>query len=143
VSTVVHDAGLSFERAPEVAQATAAKQMDNRAKRARLEELLLDDALRLREQLWEPCLVYNFGGKDNTYEEHQLERPDFGGQQAIMRTVGVAIDKAVRLADVDKAQTDAGPVVSLLGTLVDGLREQYGDGDEDTDDAGADETASE
>lgn len=102
-----------------------AKQMDNRAKRALLEQLLLDDALALREQLWKPALVYNFGGKDNTYEEHQLERPDFAGQSAIMRTVGVAIDKAVRLADVDKATTGAGEAKGILGNLADALQVAY------------------
>lgn len=141
VSTVVHDAGLSFERAPEVAAATAAKTMDNAAKRAALEELLLEDALRLREQLWQPALVYNFGGKDNTYEERTLPQPDFGGQQAIMRTVGVAIDKAVRLAEVSRGSQDAGPVVSLLGSLVDGLRDKYRE--DDPENAGADETEAE
>lgn len=136
VSNVVHAEGLSFERTAEVIQATQAKQLDNRGKRARLEELLLDDALRLREQLWEPTLVYNFGGKDNTYEEHHLDRPDFGGQQAIMRTVGVAIDKAVKIAEVDSARQDAGPVVSLLGALVDGFREKYREDDTDDERAG-------
>lgn len=126
VSTVVHGAGKSFERSPEVAAATAAKTMDNRAKRARLEELLLDDALRLREQLWQPALVYNFGGKDNTYEERTLPQPDFGGQQAIMRTVGVAIDKAVRLADADKASTGAEDAKGILGNLADALNVAYG-----------------
>jgi len=141
VSTVVRDAGLSFERGAEVAAATVAKAMDNAARRARLEELLLEDALRLREQLWQPTLVYNFGGKDNTYEEHQLDRPDFGGQNAIMRTVGTAIDKAVRLAEVGKGSQDAGPVVSLLGALVDGLRDEYRE--DDTPDAGTDQAEAE
>lgn len=125
ITTVVHDAGLGFERAPEVAHATVAKQLDNRAKRAMLEELLLDDALALREQLWRPALVYNFGGKDNTYEQHMLDRPDFAGQAAIMRTVGVAIDKAVRLADVDKATTGAGEAKGILGNLADALGVAY------------------
>jgi len=141
VSTVVRDAGLSFERGPEVAAATAAKTVDNAARRARLEELLLEDALRLREQLWRPALVYNFGGKDNSYEERTLPQPDFSGQNAIMRTVGTAIDKAVRLAEVGRGTQDAGPVVSLLGALVDGLRDEYGE--DDTDNAGADETTAE
>lgn len=125
VSTVVHDAGGSFERVGEVAEAITAKVMDNKAKRARLEELLLDDALALREQLWQPALVYNFGGKDNTYEEHQLDRPDFAGQAAIMRTVGVAIDKAVRLADVDKATTGASEAKGILGALAESLQVAY------------------
>lgn len=136
VTRVVQAAGLSFERGPEVAAATEAKRMDNAARRARLEELLLEDALALREQLWTPALVYNFGGKDNTYEERTLDRPDFGGQAAIMRTVGTAIDKALKLAEAGRGTQDAGPVVSLLGALVDGLRDEYR---EDDADARADE----
>lgn len=127
VSKVVRDAGLSFERGEQVAAATAAKQMDNKVKRARLQELLLDDALRIRTQLWEPALVYSFGGRENTYAEHTLPRPDFAGQNAIMRTVGVAIDKAAKLAEQDRTSADPAAAVSLLGDLVDNLRDKYAD----------------
>lgn len=134
VSRVVAEAGGTFERSAQTEAATKAQQEDNRRMRARLQALLLEDAMRIREQLWEPAVVYNFGGRDNTYEEHTLDRPDFAGQNAIMRTVGVAIDKAVKLAEADREKQDAGSVVSLLGALVDGLRDEYGEDEDDATD---------
>lgn len=134
VSGIAEAAGLSFDRS-EVEAATKARQADNRDKRANLQALLLDDALRLREQLWEPALIYNWS-KDNDYAQRMLERPDFAGQATILRAVGLAVDKSVRLAEVDSKAQDATAVVSLLGSLVDGLRDEFGE--DDTDDGSAD-----
>lgn len=125
VSAVAQREGLSFDRS-EVAAATAARQEDNRDKRSRLQELLLDDALRMREQLWEPALVYNFGGKDNTYEERTLARPDFAGQATIMRAVGVAIDKSVRLAEVDSGRQSADGAASVIVKIGEQVRALVG-----------------
>jgi IS30 family transposase len=92
---------LTFDRA-QTRAATQARVDDTKHKRALLAEQLLDDALRLRTQLWEPALVYNFGGRDNTYAEHTIERPDFAGQEKILRAVSVAVDKHARLVELDR-----------------------------------------
>ncbi|WP_101784246.1 helix-turn-helix domain-containing protein [Nonomuraea indica] len=92
---------LTFDRA-QTRAATQARVDDTKHKRAVLAEQLLDDALRLRAQLWERCKVYNFGGRDNTYSEAELEQPDFAGQEKILRAVAVAIDKHARLIELDR-----------------------------------------
>lgn len=134
VGRICAEAGIEFDRS-KTAVAVAAKQMDNAAKRALLQAKLLDDALAIREALWRPATVFNFGGRDNTYAEHTLERPDFNGQNAIMRTVSVAVNSAAKLAEQDRTAGDPTAAVSLLGDLVDGMREKYGTGEESTDDA--------
>ena len=128
VSKIVKAAGLAFERGAEVAAATEAKRMDNKAKRARLQELLLDDALKLREQLWEPAWLYNFN-KDGAFSQERIEQPDFAGQNAIMRTVGVAIDKAARLSEADAGSNadHARSVISQLGQQIRDLVGEYPD----------------
>lgn len=134
VSRLAREDGLSFERGEQTEAAARAKRADAAEKRARLQDLLLDDALRLREQLWQRAKVYNFGGKDNTYAEEWLEQPDFAGQATILRAVGIAIDKAIKLAEQDRATSgDADADGSLLADVVDALRAKYAD--EEGDDA--------
>lgn len=121
VTNVVKGAGLTFERAPEVAVATEAKRIDNAARRAALEDRFLTEANNMLDQLHKPVVVYNFGGKDNTYAEHELDRPDIGGQHTLMRAAGTAVDKAVRLAQVDAATAGAQDGRDLVGRLFGAL----------------------
>ncbi|MFD1940518.1 helix-turn-helix domain-containing protein [Nonomuraea mangrovi] len=125
ISRAANDIGLSFDRA-QTRQATAARQADNAAMRAQLASDLLADAVRLRKQLWEPCTIHSFGGKDNIYNAAEVAEPPFRDKRDIMSTVGTAVDKALRLTDYD-ATDGAGEVASLLGTLFDGLRAKHGD----------------
>jgi hypothetical protein len=101
ISRAAQGMGLDFDR-KQTRQATQARVDDAKHKRALLADQLLDDALRLREQLWAPCKVYNFGGRDNTYAEADLERPDFAGQEKILRSLAVAVDKHARLLELDR-----------------------------------------
>jgi IS30 family transposase len=101
ISRAANDMGLSFDRTQTKA-ATEARVADTKAKRALLADQLLDDALRLRTQLWEPALVFNFGGRDNTYAERTIDRPDFAGQEKILRSLAVAVDKHARLIELDR-----------------------------------------
>lgn len=117
--------GLTFDRAQTKA-ATKARAADNAATRAQLASDLLADAVRLRQQLWQSCTIHSFGGKDNVYNEHQVPEPPFRDKRDIMNTVGVAVDKALRLTDYDQ-HDGADEVTSLLGSLFDGLRAKHGD----------------
>jgi IS30 family transposase len=56
--------GLTFDRTATEA-ATEARKADLAERRAILAEALQGDAERLTEQLWEPAVVFNFGGKDD------------------------------------------------------------------------------
>lgn len=130
VTRVCDEAGVQFDR-KQTQAATVAKQMDNKAKRAVLQEKLLEDALKIREQLWEPATVFSFGGRDNTYNEHTLNEPDFAGKNAIMRTVSVAVNASAKLAEQDRSSADPAAAVGLLDDIVSGLRDKYGTGDDE------------
>ena len=57
ISNIAREAGLeglAFDRTAS-ARASAAKQVDNRARRAELGRLLLEDSFRLRERMWVPA----------------------------------------------------------------------------------------
>lgn len=125
VAKAARGMGLTWG-AERTAAATEAKQASNREKRANLETRLLDEALGLLVELHEPHLVYNFGGKDNTYEEHQLDRPDVGAKRALIGAAGTAITHALKLAAVDAGQTGAAEGKGILGRLDQALSLAYG-----------------
>jgi transposase-like protein len=56
VGKIAEDEGIvdAFDRT-QVARASEAKQVDNRARRAELSALLLEDSFRLRERMWQPA----------------------------------------------------------------------------------------
>lgn len=104
--------GVTLDRSRTEA-ATRAHTLDAKARRAALQLSLLGDAERLRQQLWQPTIAFNFGGKDNTYNEHQLDKPPFADQLKIMQATGIAVDRSLKLADHDDG-TGAAQVVGLL-----------------------------
>jgi transposase-like protein len=113
------DGSPAFDRAA-TKRATELREVDQAAERARLRQLLLDDAHRLRAQLWTPCVMHNFGGKDNTHNSIDLPQPTFEQQAKIMTAVGIAVDKIVRLdSSNDGAEQQA---ASLIRSLVDDIR---------------------
>lgn len=97
--------------------------VDYAARRARLREDLLADAIRVRERFWKPCVVYKFGGKDNTLNSMRLRQPDFEGQRNIATTVGILVDKLAVLerveADADRGRQAGGLLDGILLGLID------------------------
>lgn len=100
-SSTVYDwakkAGVRTVRNERTREAVEAAQVDNAKRRAELAGRLLEDAERLRRQLWQPCTVFNFGGKDNTFEQAEIPEPDFRAKQAILTSVAIAVDKSMKL----------------------------------------------
>ncbi|MFF5228439.1 helix-turn-helix domain-containing protein [Dactylosporangium sp. NPDC000521] len=130
VSNIAQKAGLTFERGPEVAAATEARKVDAKARRAALALALLDDVDRFRAQLFAPVIAFNFGGKDNTYEEREIPEPTPRDKRDLMNAIGIAIDRSVKLDEYDSGAS-LGQVVSLLETLGRGLTAKYGTGDDE------------
>lgn len=103
-------------------EATEARSVGLKARRQELTALLLEDAHKLRKQLWEPTVVFNFGGKDNDYNEHHVDEPSFADKRSILGSVGIAVDRVIKLEAVDQdgGQTTA---VSMLDKLAKQLME--------------------
>lgn len=111
--------GLSWDRAQTKA-ATEARVADNRTTRSAIEAGLLADVQRLRAQLWAPCKAFNFGGKDNTYEERALEQPTFVDQLKIMQAATIAVDRSLKIAvhDSDSSHDDAKSMLTGLAAAM-------------------------
>ena len=113
-------AGVRTVRTSATREATEARAVDLKARRQELAELLLDDAHRLRKQLWEPTMAFSFGGKDNTYEEAQIPEPTFGDKKNIMSSVSTAMNTVVNMTKLDQ-DNGVGEVVSMLDKLIGNL----------------------
>jgi len=129
ITAIADELGLSFNR-ERTAAATAAKQADNRARRAQLAAALLDDVERLRAQLFAPTTVYAFGGRDNVYREHKVDRPPPREQRDIVLAITNLIASHLRLVEYDR-DTGADPVTGMLGALLADLQARHGTGPDD------------
>lgn len=94
---------LTWDRT-RTAEATRAKVVDAKARRADLALKILEDAERLRAQLWQPVTVFNFGGKDNTFAEHTLNQPPHADQLKLVQAVSTAVNAYGRLEQMDADQ---------------------------------------
>lgn len=115
VSQIARAAGLLFERSAPAA-AVAAANSDNAAWRALAIAMLYKRAIASLEQMDQPHIVFAFGGKDNTYNEHTLDRPPTGDIKNLMIVAGIAIQRAADLERFD-APDSADGVKSMLAGL--------------------------
>ncbi|MFD3911213.1 helix-turn-helix domain-containing protein [Streptomyces sp. NPDC058603] len=134
VSKIAKALDLSFERGPEVVAATDARRVDLATRRQQFAERLHESAERLHAQLFAPCTVGAFGGKDNEWSQVDLDRPQFADQRQILAGVSIAVDKSLKLAPAEGGQ-GAEDVRSMLGTLGEVLADAFAD-DEGADDGG-------
>ncbi|MCX4827174.1 hypothetical protein OG746_26730 [Streptomyces sp. NBC_01016] len=111
---------LSFDRTL-TEEATRARKADLEERRIMLAEALQGDAERLTEQLWTPSKVFNIGGKDNTYTEHDVDEPPADAKKSLMAAAGIAIEKSMKLIPPEVDETNVMAARSMLGSLADGL----------------------
>ena len=102
--------GLSFDREKTKA-ATAAVVADSAARRAETSRRFLEKAGELLDQMDQPHTAFNFGGKDNTYEEHKFEKPPVDALKTLMQAAAVAFDKHIAQDKHDAAGEEGGSAV--------------------------------
>jgi hypothetical protein len=117
VSRIARDVGHEWaqtntERAREARSGYCAER------RAAIAARLVDEANLLLDQLHQPHTAFNFGGKDNTYEEHELEEPPIEGKRALVSATRDAMRTVLDIARLDE-KADTGRGRSLLEQLVD------------------------
>lgn len=115
VSRWAKGAGLTFDRS-QVAAAVQAHTVDLAAGRIRLAEKMLAASNRLLDELDGPYLVYSFGGRDNTYAEHELARAPVEVHRNVVTTAGITFDKLTRVVETSgSGSEDARSMLAQLG----------------------------
>lgn len=112
---------LTFDRA-QTEEATRARKIDLEEKRVILAEALTDDALALSAQVWEPTTIHSFGGKDHTYNSHDIPEPLAADKRSLMAAAALAAAQSVRLVPPTE-DSGAADARSMLGKLFQGLAE--------------------
>lgn len=141
VSVVAASMGLTFDNAAQTDAATRVRKAQLAARRMDLAEDLQTDAERLTEQMWQPAIVYSFGGKDNTYEKRDVDEPPADAKKALMSAAGMAIDRSLKLVPAEETAAED-EARSMLGQLMVGLKAVYDDAQREAA-AGAEEAAGE
>jgi len=126
VTAIAAEQGLSFSNKARTAVATRVRKIDAASRRAKLQEQYLESAERLMGQMFAPSLVYNFGGRDNTYEERTHTEPTFGDKRSIAVAVQSLTHAALRLAEYDRASESGNETGrSMLRDLGTALGQAY------------------
>ena len=69
--------------------------------RARIMRKMMNASESLLSQMDQPARVFNFGGRDNTFAEHELDEPPIADKLRLMQAAGIGVDKALALAAHD------------------------------------------
>ncbi|WP_329390246.1 hypothetical protein [Streptomyces sp. NBC_01716] len=122
ISGIADRLGLTFDRGPEVASATAARQADLERRRQLLATRFIDIAEDSLERIYRQTTVFSFGGKDNEYNDHVFDEAPPAERVKLMTAAAIAVDKSLKLAP---AESNAGldAAKSMLGSLGAALSE--------------------
>lgn len=115
VSRTAAHLGLSFDRS-KIQAATQARLADLAERRSLLAEDLVGDAEKLRAQLWQPHLYWDWGGKDHDYDDKLADEPTPVDKRSLMGAAGMAIDKSLKLAPIEET-SGLDSAKSMLGSL--------------------------
>lgn len=114
ISRWATDAGVKFDRS-QASMAIRAHTVDLAEARLELAQKMMVAAGDMLSKLDGPYKVFNFGGKDNTYEEHTLDEPPVEVVRNAVTTAAIAFDKATKFLEI--ADSGASGEKSLLSEL--------------------------
>jgi hypothetical protein len=121
--------GILVDRTATLA-ATTANVTDARGRRAALELALLEDAERLRSQLWRQHEYIDHGGKDFIQVRWTQPEPTPTDKLKLMQAAGAALDRSLKIAvhDADGGIVDAlsmlDGIANAIGAAADTLPDQ-------------------
>jgi transposase-like protein len=117
---IAADEGVSWsdEGRHKVENAVEARRKTNAELRSALAERLLGVANRALSDMDSPAVIYNFGGKDNSYNERTVERPPTADQRNLATIAAIAIDKH-KVLDMYDADARSGAMLDRwLGAMI-------------------------
>jgi transposase-like protein len=118
ITRIAQAHGLKFDRGGDLMTAALeASYIDKRAKRLALSEKLLEDAHRLRQQLWSPTTLVQLNNRTGEFARTKLKEPTFADKRNIMTAIGIAVDKVAELERLDAPQEGKQAVITLVDLL--------------------------
>lgn len=120
ISRIAQAEGISWTQE---GRSIAENAVDQRRKtnaqlRSALAERLLEVANRALSDMNAPAVIYNFGGKDNSYNERTVDRPPTADQRNLATIAAIAIDKH-KVLDMYDADARSGAMLDRwLGAMV-------------------------
>lgn len=123
VSKIARDRSLKFDRAA-TDLATRARTIDLAHTRTLLLQKMSVAASDLLDEIDGPYLVYAFGGRDNTYEEHLLDAPPVEVRRTAIIAAGATVDRVSKYLDT-RPDTSLTKVESMIDRLAASLEAEY------------------
>ncbi len=117
ITRVAKAEGLTFGAAEMMRPALEAQGLTLRARRLALAERLLEDAHRLREQLWRPSMIVQLNYKTGEFVTKKIKEPTAGDKRNLMTAVGIAVDKVAELERLDAPQEGKQAIIALVDNL--------------------------
>lgn len=117
VSRIAGQEGLSFDRSI-TKRATEAVVADAKARRAEISRKFLEKADKLLDQMEQPHIVFNIGGKDNVYTEHLMDAPPTADIRNLMTSAAIAFDKHMAADRHDNDDQGLAAVDAWLRTML-------------------------
>lgn len=127
VSKWAKEAGLAFDRS-QTALAVRAHVVDMAETRTLLAQKMAVAASDLLDSLDGPYLVYSFGGRDNDYNEHTLDRPPVEVVRNAVTTAAIAFDKATKVLEL--SPDGLAESLSVLDRVASQLGAEFADADD-------------
>lgn len=118
ISRIARDIGWQFGR-PNLVRAREARSAYAAERRASIASRITEEVELLLDQLHGEYLAFNFGGKDNTYEEHTLAEPPIEAKRAILQSVATAVRTVLDIDRHDnRADSGASAVDDWLRSII-------------------------
>jgi transcriptional regulator len=120
VSRAVRAAGREFTTT-RTHKATEQRVADLADIRARVALKLIAKADQLLDEMDDEYLAYAFGGKDNEYNEHLLERAPVDAVHKMMQATSIAVQRNLELVrfDSDQGAAKAGNLIDALAAGIE------------------------
>lgn len=120
VSRVAAEHGHRFDGARQLQRARKARSGYGAEARAELAQRLMDEANRLLDQLHEPHVAFNFGGRDNTYAEETLDEPPIREKRDLVLAAQVCSREVREIDKHDNRADDVSAVDEWLAAMTEG-----------------------
>jgi IS30 family transposase len=113
VSAIARDVGHEFGRLQST-RATEINQAYTSERRAQLRLKTLANIERLTEEMFSPTVAFNFGGRDNSYNEHRIPQPTYKDIRDIAQAIAAQYRVIEAIDKQDHTDTDGSFIDQMI-----------------------------